>query len=59
MRLIINQIVSEEDKEAIQKGVFGDVVDCMESFLILKSLEKHLMSIRMRFQMLVVSDFSK
>lgn len=30
MRLIINQIVSEEDKEAIQKGVFGDVVDCMD-----------------------------
>lgn len=29
MRLIINQIVSEEDKNAIQKGVLGDVIDCV------------------------------
>lgn len=30
MRLVINQIVSEEDKVAIQKGVYGDVIDCMD-----------------------------
>ena len=48
MRLIINQIVSEEDKEAIQKGVFGDVVDCMIC-LISSLFERHLMSIRISF----------
>ena len=30
MRLIINQIVSEEDKKAIQEGVLGNVVDCVD-----------------------------
>lgn len=30
MRLIINQIVSEEDKNAIQEGVLGNVVDCVD-----------------------------
>lgn len=30
MRLVINQIVSEEDKEAITKGMMGDVFDCMD-----------------------------
>ena len=30
MRLVINQIVSKEDKVAIQKGVYGDVIDCMD-----------------------------
>ena len=30
MRLVINQIVSEEDKEAITKGMMGDVLDCMD-----------------------------
>ena len=30
MRLVINQIVSEDDKVAIQKGVYGDVIDCMD-----------------------------
>lgn len=48
MRLIINQIVSEEDKEAIQKGVFGEVVDCMD-LSDLSLFERHLMSIRISF----------
>ena len=52
MRLIINQIVSEEDKEAIQKGVFGDVIDCMD----LSDFEYLRKTV---FQMLGVSDFSK
>ena len=30
MRLVINQIVSEEDKEAITEGMMGDVIDCMD-----------------------------
>lgn len=30
MRLVINHIVSEEDKEAISKGVHGGVVDCFD-----------------------------
>ena len=30
MRLVINQIVSKEDKEAIVEGVMGDVIDCMD-----------------------------
>ena len=30
MRLIINHIVSEEDKEAISKGVHGGVIDCFD-----------------------------
>lgn len=30
MRLAINQIVSEEDKNAIQKGVYGGVIDCFD-----------------------------
>lgn len=30
MRLVINQIVSEEDKEAIHKGVYGGVIDCFD-----------------------------
>ena len=30
MRLVINHIVSEEDKEAINKGVHGGVIDCFD-----------------------------
>lgn len=30
MRLVINQIVSEEDKEAISKGMHGGVIDCFD-----------------------------
>ncbi len=30
MRLIINQIVSEKDKEAISNGVYGRVIDCFD-----------------------------
>lgn len=30
MRLIINQIVSDKDKEAISKGVYGGVIDCFD-----------------------------
>ena len=30
MRLVINQIVSQEDKEAITKGVYGGVIDCFD-----------------------------
>ena len=30
MRLIINQIVSEKDKEAISKGVYGGIIDCFD-----------------------------
>lgn len=30
MRLVINHIVSEEDKEAINKGVHGGVLDCFD-----------------------------
>lgn len=30
MRLVINQIVSEEDKEAITEGMLGNVIDCMD-----------------------------
>lgn len=30
MRLIINHIVSEEDKEAISKGVNGGIIDCFD-----------------------------
>lgn len=30
MRLIINQIVSKEDKETITKGLQGDVIDCVD-----------------------------
>ncbi len=29
MRLIINNIVSDEDKTAIKKGVIGDIIDCI------------------------------
>lgn len=45
MRLIINQIVSEEDKNAIQKGVLGDVIDCVICLISIHSA-RHLMSIR-------------
>lgn len=30
MRLIINQIVSEKDKEAIVNGTIGGIIDCMD-----------------------------
>ena len=30
MRLVINHIVSEEDKDAIRKGVYGGVIDCFD-----------------------------
>lgn len=30
MRLVINQIVSKEDKDAITEGMMGDVIDCMD-----------------------------
>lgn len=30
MRLVINQIVSEEDKDAITEGMMGEVIDCMD-----------------------------
>lgn len=30
MRLVINHIVSEEDKEAISKGVYGGIIDCFD-----------------------------
>ena len=30
MRLIINHIVSEEDKDAISKGVYGGIIDCFD-----------------------------
>lgn len=30
MRLVINHIVSEEDKDAINKGVHGGVIDCFD-----------------------------
>lgn len=30
MRLVINHIVSDEDKEAISKGVHGGVIDCFD-----------------------------
>ena len=30
MRLVINHIVSQEDKEAINKGVYGGVIDCFD-----------------------------
>ena len=30
MRLVINHIVSEEDKEAISKGIYGGVIDCFD-----------------------------
>ena len=30
MRLVINHIVSDEDKEAISKGVYGGVIDCFD-----------------------------
>ena len=30
MRLVINQIVSEEDKEAIVNGTIGGIIDCMD-----------------------------
>jgi superfamily II DNA or RNA helicase/HKD family nuclease len=30
MRLVINHIVSEEDKEAINKGVHGGIIDCFD-----------------------------
>ena len=30
MRLVINHIVSEEDKDAIKKGVHGGVIDCFD-----------------------------
>jgi len=30
MRLVINHIVSEEDKEAISKGLHGGVIDCFD-----------------------------
>ena len=48
MRLIINQIVSEEDKNAIQNGVFGNVIDCMD-LSDFESLRKTLISIRISF----------
>lgn len=39
MRLIINHIVSKKDKEAINHGVMGDVIDCadLSNFQYLKS----------------------
>ena len=30
MRLVINHIVSDEDKEAISKGIYGGVIDCFD-----------------------------
>ena len=30
MRLVINHIVSEKDKEAITHGVMGDIIDCVD-----------------------------
>ena len=30
MRLVINHIVSEEDKDAISKGVHGGIIDCFD-----------------------------
>lgn len=30
MRLVINHIVSEEDKEAISKGIHGGIIDCFD-----------------------------
>ena len=30
MRLVINHIVSEEDKDAISKGVYGGIIDCFD-----------------------------
>lgn len=30
MRLVINHIVSEKDKEAINKGINGDIIDCFD-----------------------------
>ncbi len=30
MRLVINHIVSEEDKEAISKGLYGGIIDCFD-----------------------------
>lgn len=30
MRLVINQIVSEEDKEAISKGMHGGIIECFD-----------------------------
>ena len=30
MRLVINHIVSEEDKDAIKKGVYGNYIDCFD-----------------------------
>ena len=30
MRLIINHIVSEEDKETITKGIYGGIIDCFD-----------------------------
>ena len=38
MRLVINHIVSEKDKDAITHGMMGDVIDCMDlsNFRILK-----------------------
>lgn len=30
MRLVINHIVSEEDKEAISKGLHGGIIDCFD-----------------------------
>lgn len=30
MRLVINHIVSEKDKDAINKGVNGDIIDCFD-----------------------------
>lgn len=30
MRLVINHIVSEEDKEAISKGMYGGIIDCFD-----------------------------
>lgn len=44
MRLAINQIVSEEDKKAITKGMLGEVLDCMDlsDFAELcKTFDKH------------------
>lgn len=30
MRLVINHIVSDKDKEAISRGVFGNIIDCFD-----------------------------
>lgn len=43
MRLVINHIVSEEDKEAISKGLHGGIIDCFD-LPTLKRFVRHLMS---------------